>query len=302
MATNDRPVITLMIVDIDNTLFDWFAFWYSSFSAMVDAVLARANIDREILLQEIRAVHQKHGTTEYSWILQELPSISVLPDERQREIINAGRIAYRDARQRTSYLYASVDVTLLEIKRKGAHIVGFTESQSFYTIQRLLGFGLDGVLDALYCREEHSRPPNVDLETVRSRPHESYVLRKTRLVELATHNRKPDPEILLRIARDFHAPLDNVLYVGDSKMKDIYMAQQARVHDAHAEYGQAMYKEGYDLLRAVSSWSSDEIAKEVVMEQAVTPTVVLRHGLAEIFEHFRFSAPPQQSHIRRRVR
>ena len=286
------PVITLLIVDIDNTLFDWFDFWYNSFTAMVNAVLDRTQIDRDVLLREIREVHQRHGTTEYTWVLQDVPSVSALPKSLQQQVIDAGRVAFSEARERTAHLYVDVDSTLRAVKRTGARIVGFTESQSFYTIQRLLRFGLDGVLDALYCREEHVKPADVDLESLRSRPPDAYILKKTSVVELKTHNRKPDQQILLRIASDFQAPLDQVLYVGDSKMKDIYMAQRAGVHDAFAEYGQSMNRQGYDLLRAVSSWTSEEIAKEKLMAIEVKPTVVLK-SFSELFRYFTFVGPEQ---------
>lgn len=287
------PIITLLIVDIDNTLFDWFDFWYHSFSAMIEAILKCAPLERRLLLNEIRDVHRRHGTTEYTWLLQELPSVLALPEPLQAEVIKAGRGAYRDVRERTSRLYENVYSTLREVKNSGSRVVGFTESQVFYTVQRLKRFKLDGVLDALYCREEHRTPVDVNLETLRSKPAHAYVLKNTRIVTLATHNRKPDPRILLRIASDFGAAPDNVLYVGDSKMKDIYMAQQAGVHDAYAEYGQSMNKEGYDLLRSVSSWTDEEIATEKIMALEVKPSVVLKNGLAEILQHFTFSGPEQ---------
>jgi hypothetical protein len=45
---------------------------------------------------------------------------------------------------------------------------------------------------------------------------------------------KPDPAILSTIMEEFHITPTRTLYVGDSLMKDVSMAQRAGVHDVHA--------------------------------------------------------------------
>lgn len=285
------PRIALLIVDIDNTLFDWFDVWYTSFGAMLDAVLATTGIDRTVLLEEIRELHRRHATTEYTWLLHELPSIAMLPHVRRNEVIDAGRMAFSSAKRRTSRLYPHVLDTLARVKQSGSRIAGYTESQTFATSQRLHRFGLDGILDALYCRREHEAPRDLDLARLGNRPPDAYLPKTTRVYEMAAHRRKPDAQSLLDIVRDFGALPREVLYVGDNKVKDVYMAQQAGVHDAHAEYGQSLQRKGYDLLRAVSSWSDAEIEAERSVAGDVLPTVVLRSDLSEIFQHYTFCGP-----------
>jgi FMN phosphatase YigB (HAD superfamily) len=281
------PSINLLIVDIDNTLFDWFFFWHSSFDAMISTVVERSNISRERLLDEARLVHQHNGTSEYAWLLQNLPSVAALPDSLRCSVIDSGRRAFRHARDKAEHLYDDVAETLRVVKGTGAKIAAFTESQSFYTIQRLLRFGLDGVLDVLYCTDEHDNP--ADLRSIRSKPDDAYHMKNTKVVVLPLKTKKPDPNILLTIVSDFHIAPDRSLYVGDSKMKDIFMAQQAGVHDAYAKYGQSMDREGYDLLRSVSHWTDEDIEREKTMAVDVAPTVSLEAGLSEILSHFRFA-------------
>lgn len=261
---------------------------------MVDEVLRHVDVDRSILLQEIREIHQRHKTTEYSWVLEEIPTIASLPQHLREETIRDAQRAYKDARRRTEHLYPGVFSTLSHIKALGTKVVGFTESQRFYTIQRLIRFGLDGILDVLYCTREHDTPGNIDLAKERSKPDEAYLLRDTKVVELQTDIRKPNPEVLLSIVSALHATPAETLYIGDSKMKDVYMAQSARVHDAYAKYGDSMNKEGYDLLRAVSSWTPEEIAKEKVMAVEITPTIALQ-SFADILKHFAFRGLSDES-------
>jgi hypothetical protein len=53
--------VSVIITDLDNTLFDWVEIWYHSFSALVDRIEKDSNIQREQLLDEIREVHQRRN-------------------------------------------------------------------------------------------------------------------------------------------------------------------------------------------------------------------------------------------------
>lgn len=281
----------LLILDIDNTLFDWFEFWSRSFGAMITAVTEAADISEERLLAEIRAVHLKHGTSEYAFVLNEVPCISALGAEKRDEVIRAGRAAFRAARADSERLYPGVLDTLNAIKRTGCKIAAYTESQLFYTSRRLVRFGLDGVLDALYCAEDHDIPDDVDLAKLRSGAPSEYALQKTRTILLPRDLRKPNPEIVIRILNDLGVPASSALYVGDSLFKDIAMAQDAGVQDAYAAYGQSMDREGYDLLRKVSHWSDAHIAKEKSTAiQDISPSISLQQ-FSDILTDFSFGGP-----------
>jgi FMN phosphatase YigB (HAD superfamily) len=71
----DRKVKKALITDFDNTLFDWVDFWYNSFSAMLSKVVDISNISEETLKLEIRDIHRRYGTSEYAFLLREIPSL-----------------------------------------------------------------------------------------------------------------------------------------------------------------------------------------------------------------------------------
>ena len=50
MKSNKCVVIT----DIDNTLFDWFALWHGSFKPLLDEVAERSGIPRDVLIGDIK--------------------------------------------------------------------------------------------------------------------------------------------------------------------------------------------------------------------------------------------------------
>src|SRR5579875_3155338 len=75
------PLIRLFITDLDNTLYDWLSFFVPSLYAMVDAAVPLLGVDREQLLDELKEVHQKHGSSEHPFALLETRAVLALyPD------------------------------------------------------------------------------------------------------------------------------------------------------------------------------------------------------------------------------
>jgi phosphoglycolate phosphatase len=101
---------------------------------------------------------------------------------------------------------------------------------------------------------------------------------------------KPNPHILREILDKTGADKRSTIYVGDSPMKDIAMAQSVGVPDVLAKYGIATNTGVYELLRAVTHWSAEDVEreKEIGKQGTVTPTYVLSHGFGELFDLFDF--------------
>ncbi len=130
----NKKTISVLITDLDNTLYDWVEVWYQSFRAMLDRVVEASGVPEEILLSEIKAVHQKHGTSEYAFLLEELPSLQAKHPVLDIPGIYSEAIhSYRRARKEHLKLFPRVEETLRTIKARGCTIVAYTESMAFYT-------------------------------------------------------------------------------------------------------------------------------------------------------------------------
>ena len=140
--TGDRKRV--LITDLDNTLFDWVDLWHACFNAMMSKVVDISGIPFDDLKPEIRKVHQRHGTSEYSFLLEELPSLSrKFIGKNLVEVFQPAIDAYRAERRKKLALYPTVAETLLKIKGTGAAVVGYTESMAFYSNYRVRRLGLD---------------------------------------------------------------------------------------------------------------------------------------------------------------
>ena len=107
-----KPKITLLVTDLDNTLWDWFEIWYNSFSSMLQTVVDLTGLDQGELEAEIRAVHQARGTAEYTYLLNELPSLQALyPGEDVAKRLDDAIYAYRSARKASASAKKSATLT-----------------------------------------------------------------------------------------------------------------------------------------------------------------------------------------------
>lgn len=142
-ALNPKRRISTLITDLDNTLYDWVAVWHASFSAMLASLLASSGVDQSELEREIRMVHQKYGTSEYAFLIQELPILAERhPGEDLAEVYAEAINAYRTARRDTMAAYPTVVKTLERIRDYRCTVVAYTESMAFYSNDRIRRLGL----------------------------------------------------------------------------------------------------------------------------------------------------------------
>jgi FMN phosphatase YigB (HAD superfamily) len=285
-----KKCISFVIVDLDNTIYDWFYFWHSSFTAMVDRVMADSGIPREKLFREIKEIHTKHGTAEYSLLIQEIPSLKEKhPDQDLRVVYRDAIEEYRRTREKTLKPYPRVRETLQTLKEYGCVIAAYTESMAFYTNDRIRRLELDGLIDYLYSPPDHEFPENLTPEELRSFPTEHYKLKRTLERAVPKGEKKPNPTILLNILKEINAMPDNTLYLGDSLTRDVLMAQQAGVSDVWAKYGVATQKQEYNLLRQVTFWTDEEVEREKKLKEIdVKPNYILEQSITELFTLFNF--------------
>jgi len=272
--------------------------WQAAFGAMLEHLMADSGVPRATLEAEFFAIHQRHGTTEYAFAIQELPSLRArhAPDAEDLPGRYAAAIdAYRVMRRRTLALYPGVRETLRAVRAAGALVIAYTESRAYYADYRVRTLELDGALDYLYSLPDHALPEGVTASQIRRYPPEHYRLRST----VARHTRegtwKPDASVLRDILSDVGAEPAAAVYVGDSLIKDVTMAQAAGVLDVFARYGDVRSRPGYDLLRRVTHWSPAMLARsEGIREADVRPPHVLGDGFAELLDHveFRRFTPP----------
>lgn len=283
--------VKLLITDLDDTIWDWLSMWHNSFTPYLDRIENECNIDRKKLINDFKSLHQKYHTSEVSYAYRELNTLKsgdFNTIERDSEN-NIGIIhEYYRNKKINLKIYDNVLETLQLIKSKGTRIIGFTESNIFYTKWRIKTLNLDGIFDIIYSPEDHELPTTV------SRVYEPghWELDKTQIKKLPHRFKKPNPEILLKILEENNATVYDAIYIGDKLDRDIYMANQINLTSVHASYGNIIDSEAYDLLREVTHWQKSEVKREIsvkkeVQKVRIKPDYII-HNFNELVKIFNF--------------
>lgn len=274
-------MIKLVITDLDNTIYNWVDYYVPSFNAMIAELVRLTGLDESALRKSFKRVHQKHGTSEYSFAIEEL---DVLAESNRglstREILERygpAIQAFRETRRRTLRLYDGVRETLERLREKGKKIAGHTDAMMFYALYRLRQLKVDSLFDAIVAPRDHGIPDGVAPEDVRSGgDRERYDTSVPVKDSLEPDMLKPDPVILRKILADFKVGRQEAVYVGDSLHKDIRMAQECGVHDVYAEYGRNYRPDHYRELVEITHWTDEDVARELSLNSlTVRPTFTI---------------------------
>ena len=196
------------------------------------------------------------------------PLRELFPDQDLKLVFDDAIHAYRSARKKNLELYNGVRETLHDLRSAGVLIVLYTDSLAFYTIDRIHRLGLDELVDFIFSPPDHEIPNSVVTHTRR----EKYRLAHAQHLYVPEGVIKPNPEVLLDIVREVGRHKDECVYLGDSRMKDVAMAQDAGISDVFASYGVVQNHDGYPLLRNVSHWPDADVQREADPKRLVVPT------------------------------
>lgn len=283
--TSPHTQVKLLICDLDNTLYDWVAYFVPSFYAMVDKVVDLLRCDREQLLDDFREVHQHHHDSEHPFALLETRTVinSFKGWERSEiaQALNPAFHAFNSARKKHLSLHPGVEPTLEYIRQRGVRLVAHTDSQLFGVVDRLTRLNLTDFFPRIYCRERpQSDHPNP--ETGRTWLN-NFPLHKVH--ELSKHQLKPDPTVLTEICDAEAVGRHETAYVGDSIARDILMAKKAEVFSIWAKYGAVLTTDDYEKLVRVTHWTEEDVENERRLKKEaenIRPDYIAENSFVEV--------------------
>lgn len=266
--------IDLLITDLDNTLYDWEAFFVPAFIAMLDQVQQISQVPRNELELSFHRVYQKHRTTEYAFVLQELEALRETDAGLSPADIfakyDAAIHAFRSQRKRRLKLYPSVRETLNTLKAAGVLLVAHSDSPMAYVSRRLRQLDIDTLFDAICAPEDHGVPDQ--LTSIVRRVPDSIVAARTMLLESNPAIRKPDPHTLDLVLSAFPTSRDKIAYVGDNLSRDVLLAQRAGIHAVWARYGTVHDETLREQLYRITYWTDADVVAEQQLRREASHT------------------------------
>ncbi len=290
--------IRLLITDLDNTLYDWLSSFVPAFYAMITVAAEILSVDREQLLDEMKAVHQRHHNSERPFALLETVTVTSrypqLTPLARKNLLEEAFTEFNSVRRANLKLYPGVRETLKAIRQTGCLIVAHTEAAAENSMHRLELLDLIEDIGCLYAPRSkspgHPDPKKPGIE-------ERY---RGMLYLLPSDHRKPSPEVLRDICARHGVSVEETLYVGDSLPRDIAMAKGAGALAAWARYGARRDSQLWQRLVRVTHWTEADVAHEKQLQDEtknVQPDVIV-DSFAELsvtcrFEGVSASAFPQ---------
>ncbi|MDQ2643160.1 MAG: HAD family hydrolase [Myxococcota bacterium] len=263
--------IKLLITDLDNTLYDWVGFYVPSFLAMVEEIHRISGLPTETLKKAFKRVHEKHGTTEYAFAIEELDVLVALDEglsvgEKLAKYDSAIH-AFRSMRRKLLRPYPGVKEGLDRLVRSGIRVVAHTDSLSGYVSRRLRQLELDSFFAAICAPKDHGVPFGLDAAMLQKADPAS-TLARCQVLDFPDSFRKPDPRTLDPVFQTFGVSPAETAYLGDSKTRDVWLARQAGVLDIWASYGTAA-PSLYGELVQITYWTKEDLKQDEMLRKQV---------------------------------
>jgi phosphoglycolate phosphatase-like HAD superfamily hydrolase len=264
----DKQPCQLLITDIDNTLFDWISYYAHCYGGLIKHLSEKFVIPYDLLVAESAMVFESHGSIEYPFVVQELPSIAEKfkhsMDELLSQAVQPARQVFLEIAKSEMVPYPGVTETLRRFKEHGVKLVALTDAPRYVAMWKLNKLNLLHFYDAVYGLPDPKIPINSSGEAM---VHPSILVKHLRgwdfgysghMRTLPEHYEKPDPKGLKTVLMDFgldEPTIDrkSIYWVGDNPRKDVYMGHQLGLTTIWAQYGVRFDAQQKKIIDAFSS-------------------------------------------------
>jgi putative hydrolase of the HAD superfamily len=197
-------LIQAIVFDLDNTLTDFMKMKSDAINAAIDGMIdAGLKLPRDLVRSRIDAIYQEQGL-EYQRVFDQLIESEL--GHIDPKILASGIVAYRRARESALVLYPHVQMTLLELTRRGIRLGVVSDAPEAQVWLRLCSLSLQHVFDAVVTFED-------------------------------TGQRKPSPAPFKEVLRRLGAEAGHSLMIGDWAERDVVGAKGLGMKTVFARYG-----------------------------------------------------------------
>jgi putative hydrolase of the HAD superfamily len=197
-------VVRAIIFDLDNTLTDFMRMKAEAVNAAIDGMIdAGLHLPREAVRARIDAIYKEQGL-EFQQVFDALLESEL--GHIDPKILASGIVAYRKARGSSLKTYPHVQLTLLELTKRGIKLGVVSDAPRSQAWLRLCDLSLQHVFDVVVTFDD-------------------------------TRERKPSPAPFREALRQLEVVAADVLMVGDWPERDVVGAKSLGMKTVFARYG-----------------------------------------------------------------
>jgi len=264
---------TTLICDIDNTLFDWNAYYASAFRALVHVASRELGVVEDQLYAELKSIHQHFRSIEYTFSVQLLPSAAHLSEPEMKQLLDKCIGAFNSVKLRRLKAHDGVRSTLDWGNQQGISIIAVSNAPMHQAYRRIQRMGLRPFFTGLVAWEGWESKDRDD-PLVGHRMPTSFDIDLPWSLRLRYEELKPNTVPYEKVLGRYSAEPDNVWVVGDSLFNDIFPATQLGLRTVWARYGSAITEKNLTTLLRVTDWTDAQVR---AIKSA--PTVVPQYAI-----------------------
>lgn len=228
-------MIQAIVFDLDNTLTDFMKMKAAAIDAAIDGMIdAGFKLRREELRGRVDAIYLEKGL-EFQQVFDELLQREF--GEVDPRILASGIVSYRRARESALVLYPHVQMTLLELAKRGIKLGVVSDAPRLQVWLRLCSLSLQHVFDAVVTFDD-------------------------------TRVRKPAPEPFREVLKRLDVAPENALMIGDWAERDVVGGKSLGMKTVFARYGDT-----FDTKESGADFDVDDVLQLVgIVDQLNGPT------------------------------
>lgn len=228
-------MIHAIVFDLDNTLTDFMKMKAAAIDAAIDGMIdAGFKLRREELRGRVDAIYQEKGL-EFQQVFDELLQREF--GEVDPRILASGIVSYRRARESALVLYPHVQMTLLELAKRGIKLGVVSDAPRLQVWLRLCTLSLQHVFDAVVTFDD-------------------------------TKVRKPSPEPFREVLKQLGVAPENALMIGDWAERDVVGGKSLGMKTVFARYGDT-----FDTKESGADFDVDDVLQLVgIVDELNRPT------------------------------
>ena len=252
-------MIKAVVTDLDNTLYSWVDYIVPSLEAMVSSLCQSTGLPRITVIQSLKKVYERYRSNEYPFVIQEAEcfrTFAVDFGSFHQLVLEPASTAFKIARSRYLRLYPGVAETLGRLQAMRSPWWGSPTRPETLPSSASSCSGSIRVCSSAStpCR---GSPCQRRCTTGSWRASaRGATARPSSCASCPRRWRSPTRAVWRASWKELGVEPSEVLYVGDSRKKDIAVAQRVGCLDALAEYGtyrSAEYAERLEVISAPSA-------------------------------------------------
>lgn len=276
----------LLVLDIDNTLFDWLPYYAESNTAVLKTLAELITVPFPQLVEEFKQL-MEHFDRNNSFVLPQLPSLAQMPTRPDSAMICQQCTAVFLQKANAALTpYPGVKTTLATIKCNHPHIkiVALTDSPALEAVWKITRLGLDPYFDGVYGL---SSPPIVPAATVLAEILAACQIYHGAVKRMPPEFEKPSTQGLAMVMNDFgldSIATDSVIYAGDNLKKDIALGKKVGAFTCWSEFSMSTYSPSLQQTLNLSPASKIKQNLPNREDMRLYPDVTL-HKFSDILNH-----------------